>query len=200
MTKTLHRRDMYTGETVALSGLAKITGITVTNLKKLIDQGLPNQLDGDIHLFDSAVATKWIIQYKVDEALPDDENGGRIGIVEAKRRYEVARMLQAELSLAKDREEVANIDDLMLNFTEALVQVRAKLVSTPSRLAGILSHQDEEAVTDLLERDITDTLEILSGYKHEYIGNQSTITEEDSSVNKRSPLPLPIPAPKIKPS
>ena len=92
--------------------------------------------------------------------LPD----GEMSIAEAKRRKEVAGALQAELNLAKDRELVANIDDLMEEFSNALVNVRASLTSLSSRMSGILAHQDEEAVRTLIDKEIIDTLEALSNY------------------------------------
>jgi len=198
--KTLKRADLTKhGETVSTAGLGRLVGITVTNIKKMIGKGLPCQIDGDVTLFDTVVATKWIIDHKVNEALPADEDGTRIGIVEAKRRFEVARMLTAELALAKEREQLANIDDLMENFIDALVQVRAKVISQSSRLTGILSHQDEEAVTEILETDAIDTLEALSDYTHEYTGNQLSSTTEHSGKNNRSNTPVPVPAPQPEP-
>lgn len=88
-----------------------------------------------------------------------------MSINEAKRRKEVSLMLISELALAKEREQVANIDDLMQEFEDALINIRAKLVSMPSRLSGILSHQDEDGVSKLLNSDVRDMLEMVSEYE-----------------------------------
>ena len=195
--RKLSRSELYNqGETVSASGLARLIGVTVTNIKKLTDQGLPFQVDGNVKLFDTIEATKWVIQHEIDKALPADEDGERMGVMEAKRRFEVAKMLTAELALAKEREQLADIDDLMNNFIDALVQVRAKIVSQSSRLSGILSHQDEESINEILEKDATDTLEALSSYKHEYIGNKSPSETENRAGDNGRNLPFPFPAPK----
>lgn len=192
--KIMSRSNLYIqGETISLEGLSKLLGKTTTYIKQLIDKGLPFEMDGNMYLFDTAIATRWVITYEVSQSVPDDV--GKIAIDEARRRYEVARALQAELALAKEREQVANIDDLMTNFTAALVQVRAKLVGMPSRLSGILSHQDEKVVAELLEKDITETLEILSDYKHEYTGNEQSSEAGNSNKNNSSSSKLPIPTP-----
>ena len=59
---------------------------------------------------------------------------------------------------------LANIDDLMEIFARALVEVRAKLISLSSRKSGELSHQDQEGVTKILDKEIADMLEVLSNY------------------------------------
>lgn len=109
-------------------------------------------------------------------------------------------MLQAELLLAKERGQVANIEDLMLQFTEALIQVRAKLVSMPARLSGILSHQEEDVIHKLIETDITEILETLSDYDHRYITNESRSAPEDQPNDQPGNASVPFPTPKIKPS
>lgn len=83
---------------------------------------------------------------------------------EAKTRSEIAKALSAELSLAKELEQVANIDDLMGEFSQALVTVRASLSSMSSRLAGILAHQDEHEVRKLIDAEVTVMLTGLSKY------------------------------------
>lgn len=88
---------------------------------------------------------------------------------EAKRRKEVANALSAELNLAKEREQLVVIDDLMRQFTEALTTVRAGLVSMPSRLAGSLSHKSDSEISEELEHEVKDLLEHLSEYNHKYV-------------------------------
>lgn len=196
--KPMLKTDMYLdqGKPWSLATLSQMTGKTKPQLKKLMTAGLPYEVNGNAYLFDSKVAIKWIIDHEISNALPAVEDGGYISINQAKRRFEVAKMLQAELALAKEREEVANIDDLMTNFTGALVQVRAKLVSMPSRLAGILSHQEEYFIAETLETEIIETLESLSDYNHEYIGNVSESEDQDNEGNNGSNSPVPFPTPK----
>lgn len=154
-------------------------------IKKYIKQGMP--LDGDLGVVvawiaenithekkvakKKKVAEKKAVKKKkpvvqvVEPSLDGDQlPDGEMSVEEARRRKEVANALQAELNLAKDREQVANIDDLMELFSEALVNVRASLTSLSSRMSGMLAHQDEESVRKLIDKEIQDTLENLSSY------------------------------------
>mgnify|MGYP000846666665 FL=1 len=199
--KPMLKSDMYidTGVPWSLATLSTMIGKTTMTIKKMMDEGLPFTMTGNAYLFDSKIAVQWIIDHEVKKAIPTPEEGGKIGVHEAKRRYEVARALQAELALAKEREQLANIDDLMENFSDALVQVRAKLISMPNRLSGLLSHQEEEFIAESLETDITEILEVLSGYQHEYIKNESVSEEDDSADDNGSFSYIPISAPKVEP-
>lgn len=87
--------------------------------------------------------------------------------VEAQRLKAVSDALTSQLVLAEKRGEVAPIDYQLAEFTNALTGVRASLMSMPARLAGLLAHQDDEVVADILSKDITETLLHLSEYQHE---------------------------------
>lgn len=100
---------------------------------------------------------------KPDEEIPEGSDLP-MSFQEAKTRGEIAKALLAELTLARELEQVANIDDLMEEFSQALVTVRASLSSMPSRLAGILAHQDEHEVRKILEAEITVMLTGLCKY------------------------------------
>ena len=187
------------GKPWSLNTLSKMTGKTTTKLKVMMKVGLPHTMDGNSYLFDSKVAVRWIIDHEVNLAMPMVEGvDGRMGVLEAKRRFEVARALTAELALAKEREQLANIEDIMGNVADALVNVRAKLVSMSSRLSGLLSHQDEGYIADALDTDVTEMLELLSGYTHEYIENEQVIETEDSRVNKPNFPVVPVATTKTK--
>ena len=66
--------------------------------------------------------------------------------------------------LAKAREDVANIDDLMEAFESVLINVRANLISMSSRLPGRISHKNETVVANILESEIKQILTTLSDY------------------------------------
>lgn len=202
MNKPMLRTDMYVdnGRPWSMSTLSKMIGIPRVKVKRMMDEGLPFTMDGDAYLFNSKDAIRWIIDHEVNRVLPQvTGNEEFMPIAEAKQRFEAARALQAELALAKEREQLANIDDLMENFSEALVQVRAKLVSMPGRLSGLLSHQDEGYIADHLEIEISEMLESLSNYNHEYTGNESSSEEPDIKINNTNIPVVPFPTPKIKP-
>ena len=163
--------DLKVGENVTLVGLCLVTGMTSYEIKDLIEKGLPHiGGKGRSYVFNTAE----VIQFKIkhDAATLREEyesfgelEEGKMSLNEAKRRREVATALKAELELANERKQVANIDDLAALFSDALINVRANLVSMPSRLSGILSHQDDETVGRLLDAEINDILENISQYK-----------------------------------
>jgi len=187
--------NLYTvGESVTLNQLTTLLGMTSNKIKGFIALGLPHVVNGHTTVFDTVATVRWIVSHEVNQAMNLDEEF--MSGMEAKRRGEVAKALMAELQLAKEREQLANIEDLMMNFTSALIQVRAKLVSQPSRLSGILSHQDQKEINRLLEADSQEMLEVLSEYKHEYTGNESRSTTENIRVDNPRIPPMPKAAPK----
>lgn len=163
------------GEELSLIEITKLFGTSSTTILEWVKNGMPSLGGGKgrAYKFDSAACLKWKVQRETDRVREQFahhfEDGTDMSIAEAKRRKEVAGALSAELGLAKEREQVANIDDLMENFTAALVNVRAKLVSMPARLSGILSHKDDDEVSELLDDEIKDILDELSDYSHEYV-------------------------------
>ena len=104
-----------------------------------------------------------VVPIKKAEEIPDDSDLP-MTFNEAKTRSEIAKALLAELNLARELEQVANIDDLMEEFSQALVTVRASLSSMSSRLSGILAHQDEHEVRKLIDAEVTVMLTGLCKY------------------------------------
>lgn len=147
-----------------LTATARIIGVTNAELRQWVNEGMPYVNNGDMVRSRFVVADifRWLRSGKT-AVTPESE----MTAVEAKRRREVATALRAELELAKEREQLVVIDDIMAEFSDALTNVRAILISMPSRLSGVLSHQDEDEIARLLEADISGALETLAQYKHE---------------------------------
>lgn len=158
------------GKTVNLAELAGIFGVDVNTIRKCMTQGMPHtKLNERRYEFDTAKCLHWRLQVEADKA---DEEKDRIEYDEAKRRKEVANALTAELELAKARDQVANIDDVMANVCEALDNVRAGLVGLPSRLAGVLEYQEAKEIRKILNDDIKQVLNGLAEYEHRYKENE----------------------------
>ena len=141
-------------------------GITITELNSWLDFGAP-VIKGAQARHDRYVTgelLKWRIQYEHENIKANE-----VSFNEAKRRKELALAQKAELDVAVQRGQLAKIEDLMLEFNEALTKVRAALVSMPARLAGDLSHRSDTEVSKLLEKDITIMLEHLTEYDHENV-------------------------------
>lgn len=145
---------------------AKTLGITVTDIRNWKSEGMPyiNNGGGARDRYIVADVFKW---YQTRTTAEDESD---MSAVEAKRRREVALALTAEVDLALKRGQLVVIDDLMAEFVDSLVQVRASLVGQSSRLTGLLAHQDEASVTKILNDDAEQILEALSKYKHDYRG------------------------------
>ncbi len=158
------------GETVNTKELAKFFGVSGRSIEKWRNLGRPcNRKNGKDYYYDTAEVTRWKIAQetqalKLELAALGEEDESKMSGFDAKRRKEIAQALTAELDLAIKREQVANIDDLMEAFGEALIEVRAKLVSMSSRMSGLLSHQDEEGVAKIIDSEVSDMLEVLSDY------------------------------------
>lgn len=151
-----------------LNAVSKALGVTIGEIKEWRDQGMPF-VDGGGAIHRDRYVVADIFKWHQDKLKAGAE--AEMTQAEAKRRREVALALKAELELAKERGQLVVIDDLMDEFSAALVQVRAGLVSMPSRLSGLLAHQDEDSITEKLDSEISDLLEHLSEYKHEYRGS-----------------------------
>ncbi|AHK11733.1 terminase small subunit [Shewanella sp. phage 1/44] len=142
---------------------AKALGVTIADIKQWVDAGMPF-VDGGTSYRNRYVLAD-VFRWHQDKLKSGAE--AEMTATEAKRRREVALALKAELELAVSREQLVVIDDLMAEFQSALINVRAGLVSMPSRISGLLSHQDEDTISEKLDVEISDLLEHLSKYEHE---------------------------------
>ncbi|MGB2077956.1 MAG: hypothetical protein ACPHWY_13535 [Pseudoalteromonas tetraodonis] len=163
------------GKLMTLKQLIELTGISQSTIQKLRKEGLPTlQLPGrsDIR-YNSSMVLDFIhqreiakVQSQLDEVIPDIDHAQEMA--EAQRRKAVAEAVLSEIKVAKEQGLVANIDDLMENFSEAITNVRGALMSFRARLPGMLAHSSEEEVATILDREVKDTLNALVEYNHEY--------------------------------
>ncbi|AUS02248.1 putative DNA-binding domain protein [Vibrio phage 2.096.O._10N.286.48.B5] len=150
-----------------ITAAANALGVKVAEIRLWRDEGMPFVNYGAEHKH------RYIISDIFKWHQNSIKSGAEVSMsaTEAKRRREVALALKAELDLAKEREQLVVIDDVMAEFVAALVKVRAGLIGQAPRLSGLLAHQDEDKITELLNDDVTSILENLSNYKHEYGNN-----------------------------
>lgn len=160
------------GRKVNLAELSGIMGIDVNTTRKCMGQGMPyKKINSRKYEFDTAACIHWRLQQEADKA---DDYGEQeeMKYDEAKRRKAVADALSSELDLEISRSTLAQIDDLMANFADALVSVRAQIIGMPNRLAGTLEYQEQKEIREILNQDIKQVLNGLSEYEHEYKGNE----------------------------
>lgn len=147
------------------NALIKLLKITHYTLRKWEQDGMPYEM-GEYgphsNRYDVAEIMQWHISTGSGDA--DLEN---MSATEAKRRQTVAAALSAELDLAVKRSQLAVIEDMMKEFSNALIEVRAAITSQANRLSGLLAHQSDQAVYDLLNKDAEEMLAKLSAYEHQ---------------------------------
>lgn len=167
------------GRMVGQTEMCEILGITPKTLHDWVKEGcpflpVPGLNNGTIRSYDTAKVAAWYMQrqlHKIEanyiQIAPEFEN--QMAMFEAERRRKVAQALKEELSLAKEQALVANIDDLMINLTEAANSIRAALMSWSNRLPGKLAHQSEGVIADIISEEIETVLHHLVEYNHDYV-------------------------------
>ena len=157
--------------------ISDLFGVSVVTIHVWIKAGMPRTGGkGRPLVFDTAECAAWRVKMEQDKIYAEFTPAkveNKMSLADAKLRSAIATALTDELELEDKREQVSHIDDLMVNFTSALVNIRAALISMPSRLAGDLSHQDEHFIARELEKDVTATLGKIIDYDHKYIEHQS---------------------------
>lgn len=152
-------------EKLNLAATARILNVSSYIIRKWCDEGMPFIESPEGPPGDRFVIAD-ILQWHIDKGGLTDIDEKTMSAVEAKRRREVALALSAELDLAVKREQLVVINDLMVEFSAALIDVRAALTSQPNRLNGLLAHQPEDKVAEILNADVEDILSKLSAYQH----------------------------------
>lgn len=152
-------------EKLNLAATSKILNVSPYILRKWCDEGMPYIAGPEGSQSDRFVVAD-ILQWHIDKGGLTDIDEKTMSSGEAKRRREVALALSTELDLAVKRQQLVVIDDLMVEFSAALIDVRAALTSQPNRLNGLLAHQPEDKVAEILNADVEDILSKLSAYQH----------------------------------
>lgn len=169
-----NRFGLNQGKLLGGAELATILGVDTTELSRWRDEGcpcLPDPRHRSRFLYNSGMVLRWRYQVDIDEIAETVKNvepqlNDAMESREADRRYKVAKALREELELAKEQQLVANIDDLMGDFSTAAGQVRATLMSWQGRLPGLLAHKDDKTVADILTAEIEDVLQSMTEYEH----------------------------------
>lgn len=171
------------GKLVRQNEIAEIYGVTcktVDDWAKLGCPYVPHPSGGK--LFYTGKVGGWYMNWylekykdKLVEAAPEIES--KMEAFEADRRKKVAEAMLAELKLAKERELVANFQDLAVNFGEACANIRAGLISWSSLLPARLAHKSENHIRKKIEKEVGDILENLTKYKHEWLNAE--VDEDD---------------------
>lgn len=113
--------------------------------------------------YDTGAVIAWLRKREVDSLMT---NTSAIDIEEAKRRKLAAEAGLAELELAKEQETVVLIEDAAQEFGEQLSNLRAKLLSMPTKTASLVyTAKDITEAKDILENAILEALNELAGFR-----------------------------------
>ena len=125
--------------------LAEHMGVSVVTIDTWRKSGMPVDVRGDRGVawqFDLAEVIKW----RVERAKDDAASATPTGLEEIERRTATAKMLEAELSLAKKRGEVASIRDFEVAQAKVFAQIRANVMNVPQRVVLQLIGETDETV------------------------------------------------------
>lgn len=153
-------------EKLNIAAAAKALGISSQRLRDWAADGMPYEAGEQEH--QNRYQLGQILQWHIDRGGQGHIDEQQMSKAEAQRRSAVARALSDELDLAEQRGQLVRIDDLMAEFGTALAEVRAAITAQANRLTGLIAHQDEDTVNEILTKDAGEILNKLSKYRHSY--------------------------------
>lgn len=152
-----------TGKLLTKSELAQFLGVSLTAVTNWVRTGCPWVERGSVGkswTFNLAEVVAWREERAVQQALGDTK---QLNLDEARRRKVAAEAAMVELDLAKRRGEVIEIADVAGLVGEDYANLRAKLLSMPTKLAPIVATESDLAQCKaLLERGVEEALEELT--------------------------------------
>lgn len=151
------------GIEISKADLAQYVGVSLTTITNWVRQGCPyvtKGAKGRAWTFNSAEVMTWREEKIAQNAVGDTAS---LDIEEARRRKLAAEAAMVELDLAKRRGEVIEIEEVAGVVGDDYANVRAKLLSLPTKLAPQLIGIDDPAECQaLIERGVAEALEELT--------------------------------------
>jgi phage terminase Nu1 subunit (DNA packaging protein) len=156
MTTTQLQKKTIEKKLVSVSDVLRHFNIDKTQLRTWSDGGMPIAIR----------APKAILKYNLEDidawikARPSYEDET---MTAARLRKMQAEASLSELSLARERGELIEIAEVATIVAREYSTIRAKLLSLPSKLSGLVySLQDQRAVRELLDKEFRELLAELS--------------------------------------
>jgi len=88
----------------------------------------------------------------------------------------------AELELLKAKRELVQSADVLKAWTDVLGAMRSKLLALPTKCAPLIATEtDIAAIQDIVEKQIHEALEELSGYDPERNAGSATVADVDGA-------------------
>ena len=165
--------------------LATWWGVNPTSVNKWVRNGCPYVTKGSKNrpwVFNTADVAAWREEQMFLRAVGDTS---QLDIDESKRRKLAAEAAMVELDLAKRRGEVIEIDEIVDVIGDDYANLRAKLLSLPTKLAPLVAVVEDMAeCKGLIERGIHEALEELTA---DGIYGSDSSEVEDSSPEESEP-------------
>lgn len=148
------------GQIVNRTGLSEVFGVSLPTVDAWVRQGCPYVKRGigrgQQWEFSTADVAKWLQERAADAVAGD----ARQDLDEIERRTKRAKMLQAELDLAKARGEVAPISEFERVQAARYALIRANCLNIPGRaVLRLLGETDEATFKRVLREEVVLALE-----------------------------------------
>jgi len=142
-----------TGDAAAVAKRLRVTKRTIYNLEKL---GMPKQGPGK---YDLAACERWYADYSGRAGMPPE-------LAIQRGRWLKAKADREELSLARERGQSVDMDDVLKVWAHRIQTCRSKLLGIPSRVAPeVVACSDIREVHRILQARICETLDELAETK-----------------------------------
>lgn len=168
------------GVKVNRSDLAAHIGVSLPTIDRWIKDGMPVVRRGGRGVeweFDLADVIRWRLDVTREAA-----GGGAADLNEIEKRTAAAKMLKAELELAKARGEVAPLDQIERNLCKVFAEVRANMRNIPGAVSSlIIGETDERRLKEVLLAEIDKALESLATSDLTAYDDKDTSTEDEDS-------------------
>lgn len=142
--------------------------ITKRQLANLVDLGLPKRGNGRESHYVWPEVLQWYLAYKIALAMPKEQGlsepdrAEKEAYNEAARRKLSAEADLAELKLSRERGEVVGVQDVEKAVAGISANVRARLLSMPSKLASLLVGQTRPKIKAKIEFEVNEALNELT--------------------------------------
>ncbi len=151
------------GMELTKANIAMCLGVSLPTVSSWVRKGCPyvqKGSKGQQWIFNTAEVISWREEQAALAAVGDTKS---LDIDEARRRKLAAEAAMVELDLAKRRGEVIEIEEVSGVIGDDYANVRAKLLSLPTKLAPqLIGIEDMAECKALIERGVSEALEELT--------------------------------------
>lgn len=172
---------------LSMSQLAEVTNKDRRTVKDRLKDIEPHKIDGKAHIYDTHVAIPLILG--IGEVSAEQKN--RKALAEAELLHERTKAELAVLELERLKKEVVPIEEVAKVVASEYTNVRARILSIPSRCARDLSlESDPTKVKDRLDQEVIEALSELTAdtifQENEHVEQSITTTEANSTEDTKA--------------